>query len=61
MAQGRHRDADGVAVAGARPEVGPVLELRRLSIGALALEEMDLADGICELSQTDLSKVLNAK
>ena len=39
----------------------PVLELRRLSIGALALEEMDLADGICELSQTDLSKVLNAK
>ena len=39
----------------------PVLELRRLSIGALALEELDLANGICELSQTDLSKVLNAK
>ena len=37
----------------------PVLELRRISIGNLFIENLDFSDGICELSQEDLSAVFS--
>lgn len=36
----------------------PVLELRRLSVGGLKLEELTFQNGICELSQQQLERVL---
>lgn len=37
----------------------PVLQLRRISVGGLLLENLDLSDGICELSQGHLSAVFS--
>ena len=37
----------------------PVLNLRRVSIGSLLIEELDFKDGICELSQENLSSVFS--
>ena len=37
----------------------PVLELRRISIGGLFVNNLDFSDGICELSQENLSAVFS--
>lgn len=37
----------------------PVMELRRISIGALSVEKLEFSDGICELSQEQLSSVFS--
>ena len=37
----------------------PVLELRRISVGGLLLENLDFSDGVCELSQEQLSSVFS--
>ena len=37
----------------------PVIELRRISIGSLLIDNLELSDGICELSQEQLSAVFS--
>ncbi len=37
----------------------PVLELRRISVGGLFVEDLNFSDGICELSQGHLSSVFS--
>lgn len=39
----------------------PVIELRRLSIGALQINDLSFSESICELSQVNLSKVMSEK
>lgn len=39
----------------------PVIELRRLSIGTLQINDLSFSESICELSQVNLSKVMSEK
>ena len=39
----------------------PVVELRRLSVGGLKLEDLSFRDGLCELSPEQCSSVLNGR